>query len=210
MDSLQVAARELETRWKWAEARLDVDWSATAAFGRVRPQPAKPTDGEKDEIERLRTRNDGLANMDDDGLDRRAGRRSRVQRNAPGRDRNHARGPRSLSARGYRHRRVHRHRRQRRRAQTDPGPGQARGHARARTWRCGTRPDTTILPMTEENTISGIDAPTFVASPRFYPAMRKPRRARKWGVGIGLADDLAGHPHGHRQEPARLRLQGGL
>ena len=66
MDSLQVAARELETRWKWAEARLDVDWSATASFGRVRPQPADPTDGEKAEIERLRTRNDELANMDDD------------------------------------------------------------------------------------------------------------------------------------------------
>ena len=67
IDSLQAAARELETRWKWAEARLDVDWSATAAFGRVRPQPAEPTDEEKAEIERLRTRNDELANMDDDG-----------------------------------------------------------------------------------------------------------------------------------------------
>ena len=67
MDSLQAAARELETRWKWAEARLDVDWSATASFGRVRPQPAEPTDEEKAEIERLRTRNDELANMDDDG-----------------------------------------------------------------------------------------------------------------------------------------------
>ena len=67
MDSLHAAARELETLWKWAEARLDVDWSATASFGRVRPQPAEPTDGEKAEIERLRTRNDELANMDDDG-----------------------------------------------------------------------------------------------------------------------------------------------
>ena len=66
MDSLQVAARELKTRWKWAEARLDVDWSATAAFGRVRPQLAEPTDEEKAEIERLRTRNDELANMDDE------------------------------------------------------------------------------------------------------------------------------------------------
>ena len=66
MDSLQVAARELKTRWKWAEARLDVDWNATASFGRVRPQPAEPTDGEKAEIERLRTRNDELANMDDE------------------------------------------------------------------------------------------------------------------------------------------------
>ena len=67
MDSLQAAARELETRWKWAEARLDVDWSATTSFGRVRPQPAKPTNEETAEIERLRTRNDELANMDDDG-----------------------------------------------------------------------------------------------------------------------------------------------
>ena len=67
MDSLQAAAREQETLWKWAEARLDMDWSATDAFGRVRPQPAEPTDGEKAEIERLRTRNDELANMDDDG-----------------------------------------------------------------------------------------------------------------------------------------------
>ena len=67
MDSLQAAARELETRWKWAEARLDMDWSATASLGRVCPQPAEPTDEEKAEIERLRTRNDELANMDDDG-----------------------------------------------------------------------------------------------------------------------------------------------
>ena len=66
MDSLQAAARELETRWKWTEVRLDVDWSATASFGRVRPQLAEPTDEEKAEIERLRTRNDELANMDDE------------------------------------------------------------------------------------------------------------------------------------------------
>ena len=67
MDSLQAAARELETRWKWAEARLDVDWSATAASGGCVPQPAEPTDGETAEIERLRTRNGELANMDDGG-----------------------------------------------------------------------------------------------------------------------------------------------
>ena len=43
-----------------------MDWSATASFGRVRPQPAEPTDQEKAEIERLRTRNDELANMDNE------------------------------------------------------------------------------------------------------------------------------------------------
>ena len=62
----QVEANELETRWKWAEARLDVDWNAAAGFGRVRPQPSEPSDEEKAEIERLRTRNDELANMDEE------------------------------------------------------------------------------------------------------------------------------------------------
>ncbi len=66
MDRLQAAANELETRWKWAEARLDVDWNAAAGFGRVHPRPAEPSEEEKAEIERLRTRNDELANMDEE------------------------------------------------------------------------------------------------------------------------------------------------
>ena len=66
MKKLQAAADELSTRWKWAEAMADVDWSATAPFGRIQPQPAEPTDAEKAEIEKLRTRHDELANMDDD------------------------------------------------------------------------------------------------------------------------------------------------
>ena len=66
LDRLQVAADELATRWKWAEARLDVDWSDLARFGRVRPTPAEPTDEEKAEIERLHTRHDELVNMDED------------------------------------------------------------------------------------------------------------------------------------------------
>ena len=41
--------------------------STRSRFNRVRPQPAEPTDEEKAKIERLRTRNDELANMDDDG-----------------------------------------------------------------------------------------------------------------------------------------------
>ena len=66
MDKLQAAANELKTRWKWAEARLDVDWNAAAGFGRVRPQPSEPSDEEKAEIERLKARNDELTNMDED------------------------------------------------------------------------------------------------------------------------------------------------
>ena len=43
MDRIKVAADELATRWKWAEARLDVEWSDLARFGRVHPTPAQPT-----------------------------------------------------------------------------------------------------------------------------------------------------------------------
>ena len=66
MKKLQAAADELSTRWKWAEPMADVDWSATARFGRIHPEPAEPTDAETAEIDKLRTRHDELANMDDD------------------------------------------------------------------------------------------------------------------------------------------------
>ncbi len=66
MDRLRFAADELATRWKWAEARLDVDWSDLARFGRVHPTPAQPTDEEKAEIERLHVRHDELVNLDED------------------------------------------------------------------------------------------------------------------------------------------------
>ena len=112
MDSLHAAARELETLWKWAEARLDMDWSATAAFGRVHPQPAEPTDGEKAEIERHRIRNDELANMDDDGWTEELVEEAGANEERLDEIEGHDRGPRGLPARGYRHRRVHRHRRQ--------------------------------------------------------------------------------------------------
>ena len=66
MTKLKAVADELSTRWKWAEARLEVDWSAKARYGRVHPQPGEPTDEEAAEIERLRTRHDELVNLDDD------------------------------------------------------------------------------------------------------------------------------------------------
>ena len=65
MKRLHAAADELSTRWKWAEPMADVDWSATARFGRIHPEPAEPTDAEKGEIEKLRTRHDEFANMDE-------------------------------------------------------------------------------------------------------------------------------------------------
>ena len=66
ISKLQAAADELATRWKWAEPMVDVDWSATARFGRIHPEPAEPTDEEKAEIEKLRARHDELVNMDED------------------------------------------------------------------------------------------------------------------------------------------------
>ena len=62
---LTTAAGELATRWKWAEAVLEVDWSATARYGRIHPQPSKPTAEELAEIERLRTRHDEIATMEE-------------------------------------------------------------------------------------------------------------------------------------------------
>ena len=66
MDRLQAAADELATRWKWAEARIEVNWSDLARFGRVHPMPGETTDEEKAECERLHVRHDELVNMDED------------------------------------------------------------------------------------------------------------------------------------------------
>ena len=62
---LAAAAAELSTRWKWAEAMLEVDWSATARYGRIHPEPSAPTDAESAELETLRTRHDELATLDE-------------------------------------------------------------------------------------------------------------------------------------------------
>ena len=66
MDRLQVAADELATRWKWADARTEVNWSDLARFGRVHPTPGETTAEEKAEVERLHVRHDELVNMDED------------------------------------------------------------------------------------------------------------------------------------------------
>ena len=187
MDSLQAAARELETRWKWAEARLDVDWSATAAFGRVRPQPAEPTDEEKAEIERLRTRNDELANMYDDGwteelveeAESNETRLDEIEATIEAR----AIYPREDIAiagciatvgndgelkliQGL--------------VRPEDMPAREAGDAAA------PRHDDTA---DGEETFSGIDAPTFVA-PLASPGDAEAEARKEAGVGIGLADDL--------------------
>ena len=187
MDSLQAAARGLETRWKWAEARLDVDWSATASFGRVRPQPAEPTDGEKAEIERLRTRNDELANMDDDGWTEEL--IAEAEANEARLDEIEA----TIDARAI-------YRREdialagciatvgndgelkliQGLVRPEDMPAREAGEAGA-----AGHDDT----GDRENTISGIDAPT-LAAPLASPGDAEAEARKEAGVGIGLADDL--------------------
>ena len=187
MNSLQVAARDLETRWKWAEARLDVDWNTTAAFGQVRPQPAEPTDQEKAEIERLRTRNNELANMDDDAWTEELV--EEAESNETRLDEIEA----TIEARAVYQRKdiaiagciatvgndgelkliqglV----------RPEDMPAREAGDAGA-----GGHDDT----GDEGNTISGIDAPTFVA-PLATPGDAEAEARKEAGVGIGLADDL--------------------
>ena len=188
MDSLQVAARKLETRWKWAEARLDVDWSATAAFGRVRPQPAEPTDGEKAEIERLRTRNGELANMNDDGWTQ------ELAEEAEGNEERLDEIEATIEARAVYRREdiaiagciatvgndgelklIQGLVRPEDMPAREAGDADAAGH------------DDT--GDGESDTVSGIDAPT-LAAPLASPGDAEAEARKEAGVGIGLADDL--------------------
>ena len=63
---LEAAADQIRPEWKWAEARLDMDWNAIARFGRIVSTPATPTDEERAELERLEAREDEMTNLDDE------------------------------------------------------------------------------------------------------------------------------------------------
>ena len=66
MKKLQDTADELAARWKWAEVVPEADWTATARFGRIQPEPGVATHEEEAERERLRARHDELTDMDDE------------------------------------------------------------------------------------------------------------------------------------------------
>ncbi len=66
MDKLGEAVKDLQTRWRWATAVPEVDWTSMARYGRIQPEPAAPTDEETAELDRLRTREDELCNLDED------------------------------------------------------------------------------------------------------------------------------------------------
>ena len=187
MDNLQAAARELETRWKWAEARLDMDWSATAAFGRVRPQPAEPTGGEKAEIERLRTRNDELANMEDDGwtdvlVEEADANETRLDEIEAMIEARAVYRRKDIAIAGC--------------IATVGNDGELKliqGLVRPEDMPARESNDANMAGQDDtgdgENTISGIDAPTFVA-PLASPGDAEAEARKEAGVGIGLADDL--------------------
>ena len=63
---LESAANDLRPEWKWAEARIEMDWNNIARFGRIVSTPATPKEEERAELERLETREDELTNLDDE------------------------------------------------------------------------------------------------------------------------------------------------
>ena len=65
LERLETAAEELRTKWSWAEARVEVEWSDTARFARIRPKPGEPTVDETKEIEQLTVRRDELTELED-------------------------------------------------------------------------------------------------------------------------------------------------
>ena len=66
MEKLGETVKELETRWRWATAAPEADWTSMARYGRIQPERAEPTGEETAELERLRIREDELANLDED------------------------------------------------------------------------------------------------------------------------------------------------
>ena len=65
LERLEAAAEELRTKWSWAEARVEVEWSDTARFAQIRPKPGEPTEAEGKEIEQLGARGDELSELDE-------------------------------------------------------------------------------------------------------------------------------------------------
>ena len=66
MTKLGETVTDLQTRWRWATAAPEVDWTEIARYGRISPEPAAPTAEETAELERLRTREDELSDLDEE------------------------------------------------------------------------------------------------------------------------------------------------
>ena len=176
-------------------------------FGRVRPQPAEPTDEEKAEIERHRIRNDELANMDDDGwteelVEEAGANEERLDEIEAMIEARAVYRREDIAIAGC--------------IATVGNDGELKliqGLVRPEDMPGRESNDANMAGQDDtgdgESASSSIEAPT-LAAPLASPGDAEAEARKEAGVGIGLADDLAGHPHGHRQEPARLRLRGGL
>ena len=80
LERLEAAAEELRTKWSWAEARVEVEWSDTARFAQIRPKPGEPTEAETEETERLNARCEELRDLaDDDWTDETASEFERIE-----------------------------------------------------------------------------------------------------------------------------------
>ena len=66
MAKLGETVKDLETRWRWASAAPEVDWTEIARYGRISPEPSAPTAEETVELERLHTREDELSDLDEE------------------------------------------------------------------------------------------------------------------------------------------------
>lgn len=66
MKKLTAVSDELSTRWKWAVPMLEVDWNTASRYGRITPQPGKPTAKEETDMKRFNARLEELSETDDD------------------------------------------------------------------------------------------------------------------------------------------------
>ena len=135
MAKLGETVKDLATRWHWATAVPEVDWTEIARYGRIH-QGARHADRRGDGRSR--------ASAHPRGRTRRS-RRRRLDRGARGGGRGHRdqdmrdqrgdRRPGDLPGGGLRHRRRHCHDRPERRTRGHPGAGPSRGHAEASRFR---------------------------------------------------------------------------
>ena len=183
MQQLQVTRDELATRWKWAEAAVEVDWSTTARYGRIHPVPGEQSDEETAEAERLSECHIELANLDDDDwtdelVEESDAIEQRLEAIAADVDARATFRPGDFAIGG-----VHRHRRARRHAPGRPGAGEAGRTCRRRR----APPPTVTIGKRAATPRATPRASTLPPSPRPWPLRPTParRRARRRASGSG-------------------------
>ena len=185
MEKLGETVKELGTRWRWATAVPEADWTSLARYGRIQPERAEPTDEETAELERLRTREDELCNLDDEWTEALAEEACAIE---TGRARS-ARRSRPAKRTGQRITRSP--------EPSPPSPGTASFRSSG-AWSvprtCRNRPIPATTTGGNAGDGDGDDAtgpvrfqgPSISAPHRVSSRSARPRRARKPGSGSGL------------------------